>query len=109
MTLKRAKQKTAVEKVIKRFVELASEIPEVQLVLYEEESTGTRSIVTIIDAPRFEDSYWYKVFEAERVALEGVSETPVEFHVSNAREANQSLDYYVRDDHRVLFRRGAIP
>ncbi len=107
MPLRHTKQNTAQKTVVLRFVELASKIPEVQLILLEADPPERACVWTILDAPQFVNDVRYEVYTAERMALMEAKETPLDFRLTNIREANNDLEYYVRSDDQVLFRREA--
>ena len=105
MALKHLKRATLAEKVLQRFVELARELPQVQLVFVSDDTDEGPRIWTVINAPRFEEEPRNQVYQAEYAALRDVAESPFGFRVINVQELKHPLEHVISPIDRLLFDR----
>ncbi len=105
MALKRVKRAAFAEKVMKRYVELARALPQVQLVFVADDTDEGRRIWTVINAPRFGDEPRSQVYQAKYAALRGIDESPFGFRVINIQELKHPIEHSIPPIELLLFDR----
>ncbi len=105
MALKRPQRAALAEKVMKRFVEIVRELPQVTLVFVSDDTDEGPRIWTVIDAPRFEEGPRNQVYAAKYEALGDTLEPPFGFRVVNIQELAQPLEHVISPIDRLLFDR----
>lgn len=91
--------------VIRTFVNVASTIPEVQLILLVGQPQSGERVWTIMDAPRYDENFRHKVYQAELDALDANVGAFVDFYLLNVRELRGRLEEVLPPNSQILFRR----
>lgn len=84
------------------FTQLVDQIPEVQMVLLQQNGDSGH-ILTLIDAPPFERQARNRVYAAQQTVFETLVSRPVEFRVINSREIQVAISEIVPSDAAVLY------
>lgn len=97
----------SVDEIILKFVNTASQLTQVQIIVLQHERGDIPRIWTVIDAPPAEHRYLYPVIHAQIDAVRDHDGPVIDFHVINMQEMSEEPADYLPDGEVVFERKRA--